>query len=1116
MAELFWTMEKEPIAAALLSSMILKAMGGRTDDFTDKEDFQRGASQFEDYALGVLDQCYREDERRAQFLINRELAFYGDSSCIYLAAEGESIKFMAHPCCQDFLTSTWMGRLSPKNAMARFSFGILCGMCCPLLIPKVMLFKLTEEEAQKQQAITQQQQQQEEQQQQQQQQLQLQQQQRQQQLVKTPSPEGVVVDMNEDGEEAQYYPGQENVQSSESLNCRQVIARIRDFYMAPVIRFVYNTISYVAFLVIFSYMLLYELTHAIKPLEYVVIGWMVTLLLEEIKQATMSGISFSTYISDSWNKLDCIAVGLFTLGFILRMISLISDVQSDEPGYDVILTSEFFIIARICYAFSLFAYYIRLMYIFSFHIALGPKLIMIGKMVINDLVPFMVILLVFVLGYGVAAQSIAYPTGLYTPEIDYNKTFPPRMSQMEVLVNFLTKSYFQMFGEFSLETVQARDDGCKNDGQCPHWTATWLVPVMLGVYVLLTNILMFNLLIAMFSSTYELINQFSALHWNYQRYSMIKEYIERSPLAPPLIFIWHAYQLGFYIQLRYNGLRRSDLYDPLKIKYIDNVKKERELIKWEHMKAMDYLRNGQEAQQKSRGGRGDSKSIIVRTSGPQPAAGGGQSMFPSAAMDMAKQMTDATSGIGMELEKKFKGVDTQLNKLGADLDGRVGELSTAVQGVSQLLASVQETQRQILEKLGERPTEPIPAVDPQLESRVRSVVLEMYQAPPAWFEEAARQAASAALQATPVSVRELGSPVLEQLRPVQAPPPKPPTPPPPPPEEPPSPEEESSSSESDDDDRTTVRPQVDDPTTGRIIQYLTSDHRLWRYAPFNFEQYPGMRMNVPPDRIPWEIEYREYFAFDASDEVLVYPGPDAHDNPSVSVHSLPFNQYDSAHKLRRQSMMGRYRLDSNSGAPLNPMGRTGLKGKGLLPRWGPNNAAVVVMTRWNRAPSGAVIHRLGKPILQVVSLFRHKQFCLPWYLTDHQSHCDYDQCVAQFLKVFVSRRLKQLMQHRGARQEITAVQKGRAEQAIRHSETDLIFKGYLDDHLNSDNAWIEAVVINIHESEGWKFSDAMLKVFAEADCDEQVKWMEVAYSTALRSSHCELLKTVAGNHNAYF
>uniref|UniRef100_A0A1I8FX47 Terpene_synth_C domain-containing protein n=1 Tax=Macrostomum lignano TaxID=282301 RepID=A0A1I8FX47_9PLAT len=79
-----------------------------------------------------------------------------------------------------------------------------------------------------------------------------------------------------------------------------------------------------------------------------------------------------------------------------------------------------------------------------------------------------------------------------------------------------------------------------------------------------------------------------------------------------------------------------------------------------------------------------------------------------------------------------------------------------------------------------------------------------------------------------------------------------------------------------------------------------------------------------------------------------------------------------------------------------------------------------------------------------------------------------------------------------------------------------IFKGYLDDHLNSDNAWIEAVVINIHESEGWKFSDAMLKVFAEADCDEQVKWMEVAYSTALRSSHCELLKTVAGNHNAYF
>uniref|UniRef100_A0A1I8IS91 G_PROTEIN_RECEP_F1_2 domain-containing protein n=1 Tax=Macrostomum lignano TaxID=282301 RepID=A0A1I8IS91_9PLAT len=194
-------------------------------------------------------------------------------------------------------------------------------------------------------------------------------------------------------------------------------------------------------------------------------------------------------------------------------------------------------------------------------------------------------------------------------------------------------------------------------------------------------------------------------------------------------------------------------------------------------------------------------------------------------------------------------------------------------------------------------------------------------------------------------------------------------------------------------------------------------------------------------------------------------------------------------------MMGRYRLDTVSSAPLNPMGRTGLKGKGLLPRWGPNNAVVIAMTRWSRAPSGAVIHRLGHPILQVLSLFRHKQFCLPWFLTDHFDNCDYDDCVPALLKNFISRRLKQLLQKKDARQEINAIMKGRAEQ---------IFKGYMDDHLNADNAWIEAVVINVHESDNWKFSDAMLKVFSEVDSDEQARWMEVAYSTAMRSSHCEI------------
>ncbi|KAF8570300.1 hypothetical protein P879_04457 [Paragonimus westermani] len=141
MAELFWTMEKEPIAGALLASILLTSLGSKTDDFTDKEDYRSFAKIFQERAEGVLNECYREDEHRTQLIINHELMYYGRSSVIKLAAEGQSIKFMAHPCCQDFLTNTWSGNLSTKNSVFRYFLGIICGLTIPFLIPKVILAK---------------------------------------------------------------------------------------------------------------------------------------------------------------------------------------------------------------------------------------------------------------------------------------------------------------------------------------------------------------------------------------------------------------------------------------------------------------------------------------------------------------------------------------------------------------------------------------------------------------------------------------------------------------------------------------------------------------------------------------------------------------------------------------------------------------------------------------------------------------------------------------------------------------------------------------------------------------------------------------------------------------
>lgn len=59
---------------------------------------------------------------------------------------------------------------------------------------------------------------------------------------------------------------------------------------------------------------------------------------------------------------------------------------------------------------------------------------------------------------------------------------------------------------------------------------------------------------------------------------------------------------------------------------------------------------------------------------------------------------------------------------------------------------------------------------------------------------------------------------------------------------------------------------------------------------------------------------------------------------------------------RRSHISGGYSVDRRLlGVPVNPIGRTGLRGRGLLGRWGPNHAADPIITRWKRTSAGQVV-----------------------------------------------------------------------------------------------------------------------------------------------------------------
>eukprot|EP00300_Choanocystis_sp_HF-7_P009064 c16247_g1_i4.p1 GENE.c16247_g1_i4~~c16247_g1_i4.p1 ORF type:complete len:229 (+),score=24.63 c16247_g1_i4:1-687(+) len=107
-------------------------------------------------------------------------------------------------------------------------------------------------------------------------------------------------------------------------------------------------------------------------------------------------------------------------------------------------------------------------------------------------------------------------------------------------------------------------------------------------------------------------------------------------------------------------------------------------------------------------------------------------------------------------------------------------------------------------------------------------------------------------------------------------------------------------------------------------------------------QYPS-RSHVPQDKIPWSVTWPDYKPTNYTADVV----RKANRLTVVGGWADPeFEDLEPTELRRRITYCDRIRLDQ-SGCPLNPIGRTGMRGRGLLGKWGPNHAADPIVTRMN-------------------------------------------------------------------------------------------------------------------------------------------------------------------------
>lgn len=225
--------------------------------------------------------------------------------------------------------------------------------------------------------------------------------------------------------------------------------------------------------------------------------------------------------------------------------------------------------------------------------------------------------------------------------------------------------------------------------------------------------------------------------------------------------------------------------------------------------------------------------------------------------------------------------------------------------------------------------------------------------------------------------------------------------------------------------------------------------------------YPA-RFPVPDDRVEWAADYPGYappyyvapivLANDASKR----PGGWA-DPEEIAGLALP-----------TASFCGPLRSDAR-GRPLNPCGRTGLAGRGLLGKWGPNYAADPIVTRVDRTA--------GRLEMLAVARRDNGQWAIPGGMVDPGEE--------------VSKTLaRELREETGA-----SLDMGRGR---------LIYRGYVDDPRNTDHAWMETTARHLHLDD-----ETAGRLALEAGSDARaVRWLPLAPEAvrALYASHCALVR----------
>ncbi|NWI08434.1 TRPM7 protein, partial [Crypturellus soui] len=524
MALFFWQHGEESMAKALVACKVYRSMAyeAKQSDLVDdtSEELKQYSNEFGQLAVELLEQSFRQDETMAMKLLTYELKNWSNSTCLKLAVSSRLRPFVAHTCTQMLLSDMWMGRLNMrKNSWYKVILSIL-------LPPAILLLE-----------------------------------------YKTKA-EMSHIPQSQDAHQMAMDDSENNFQNAADEIPMEVFKEVRildnasekhdmetpakpkklpitqkfyAFYHAPIVKFWFNTLAYLGFLMLYTFVVLVKMEELPSVQEWIVIAYIFTSAIEKVREIFMSEAGkinqkIKVWFSDYFNISDTVAIVSFFIGFALRFGA------KGNFGENTYKENYVFVAGRITYCLNIIFWYVRLLDFLAVNQQAGPYVMMIGKMVAN-MFYIVVIMALVLLSFGVPRKAILYPNEAPSWTLARDIVFYP---------------YWMIFGEVYAYEI---DVCAKNaDDKVTHLCGpgTWLTPFLQAVYLFVQYIIMVNLLIAFFNNVYLQVKAISNIVWKYQRYHFIMAYHEKPVLPPPLIILSHMASLFCCICKRRKKDKTSD------------------------------------------------------------------------------------------------------------------------------------------------------------------------------------------------------------------------------------------------------------------------------------------------------------------------------------------------------------------------------------------------------------------------------------------------------------------------------------------------------------------------------------------------------------------------------